>query len=246
MRIQERWTESIEVIYRGPGFLAAPPPPPVSKLPHLFLSLPLCRRSSLLTGEGEGCGRGAESYDRKKAWPSIIRSLLSGVKGRSSFCTSDYVDPVSTVVSVSPRVVDPHLFKADSEPCFHCNADPDLAYTSESGAAHLSDGICNHWSMDPPGLSLQASTVSIHGPARLYFEPVKLLNFSIPDTAFHLMRIRIRLSKNMRAQPKIKPPPPPNLQLSSGNIMWTLLEIFGSFTSTVFSIIITIIRFNLT
>jgi hypothetical protein len=44
--------------YRGrticDSFLAHPlPPSPVSKLP-LFLSLPVCRRSSLLTGEGGG------------------------------------------------------------------------------------------------------------------------------------------------------------------------------------------------
>jgi hypothetical protein len=37
----------------------------------------------LLTGEGERGGRGAESYDRKKGWPSINHSLLFGlVAGR--------------------------------------------------------------------------------------------------------------------------------------------------------------------
>ncbi len=41
----------------------------------LFLSLPMCRRSSLVTG-GER-GRGAKSYDRKKAWPSINHSIHS-------------------------------------------------------------------------------------------------------------------------------------------------------------------------
>ncbi len=51
-----------------------PPPSPVSKL-SLFLSLPVCRRSSLLTREGERGGRGAKSYDR----PSINRSVLSAV-----------------------------------------------------------------------------------------------------------------------------------------------------------------------
>ncbi len=47
------------MIYRGPGFLATydsaarPPPflPPVSKM-SLFLSLPVCRRSSLFQGSG--------------------------------------------------------------------------------------------------------------------------------------------------------------------------------------------------
>ncbi len=45
------------------------PPPPVSKL-SLFLSLPICRRSSLLTGEGGGGGgAGVKSYDR---WESLV------------------------------------------------------------------------------------------------------------------------------------------------------------------------------
>ncbi len=35
--------------------LALPPTPPISKL-SLFLSLPVCRRSSFLTGEGGGDG----------------------------------------------------------------------------------------------------------------------------------------------------------------------------------------------
>jgi hypothetical protein len=52
-------------------------PHPVRKL-SLFLGLPVCRRSSLPTEEGDGeFGPGAESYDRKKALPSINRSILS-------------------------------------------------------------------------------------------------------------------------------------------------------------------------
>ncbi len=50
------------------------PPSLVSKS-SLFLSLPMCRRSSLLTERGGGV-RGAKSYDRKKAWASINRSIL--------------------------------------------------------------------------------------------------------------------------------------------------------------------------
>ncbi len=42
------------MIYRGPGFLES--------------------------YEGGGGGRGAESYDLKKAWPSINRSVLSAKK----------------------------------------------------------------------------------------------------------------------------------------------------------------------
>jgi hypothetical protein len=53
------------MIYRGPGYLA---------LMIWFLSLPpsqqdVCRRANLLTGEGEGGGGGAKSYDGKKPGP---------------------------------------------------------------------------------------------------------------------------------------------------------------------------------
>ncbi len=49
------------IILRGPGFLAVanPSPSPVSKL-SLFLSLPVCRLSSILTGDG-GLGGEAKS-----------------------------------------------------------------------------------------------------------------------------------------------------------------------------------------
>jgi hypothetical protein len=56
------------MIYRGTGFLAAPRPPPS---PYSPVCLPVGRRR-----EGGGGGRGAESCDRKKAWPSINRSIL--------------------------------------------------------------------------------------------------------------------------------------------------------------------------
>ncbi len=56
--------------------LASPFSFSVGKFSH-FLSLPVCRRSSLLTGEGGGGG--AKSYDSEKAWSSIINSILSGV-----------------------------------------------------------------------------------------------------------------------------------------------------------------------
>ncbi len=61
------------------------PSPPVSKL-TLFISLQVCHRSRLLTGEGGGevGGRGAESYDPNKASLSINRSILSGLLPHSS------------------------------------------------------------------------------------------------------------------------------------------------------------------
>ncbi len=81
--LREYW-----MINRWPGFLAvvwfgSSPSPfspfPVSNL-SLFLSLPVCHRSSLLTGNGGkgwGLGRGAKSYDRNTAWPSINHAILS-------------------------------------------------------------------------------------------------------------------------------------------------------------------------
>jgi hypothetical protein len=48
----------------------------------LSLSLPVWRRSSLLTGEGEvGGGRGAKSSDREKGWP--INHSIPSVSGPS-------------------------------------------------------------------------------------------------------------------------------------------------------------------
>jgi hypothetical protein len=59
-------------------------------------------------------------------------------------------------------------------------------------------GICEHWSIDPPGLHFNflaslASFVSVHGHPRLYFEPLNLLNLNVdPDPGSKKMRIRIR------------------------------------------------------
>ncbi len=51
-------------------------------------------------------------------------------------------------------------------------------------------GICDHWSVDPPGLHFkpQSSIVIVHGPPRFYFETLKFLNFDFnaePDPGFH-------------------------------------------------------------
>ncbi len=59
------------------------PPPPVIIFSS-FLSLPVCRRSSLYWRERGGLGwggRGAKSYDGEKAWPSLNHSILSAVDG---------------------------------------------------------------------------------------------------------------------------------------------------------------------
>jgi hypothetical protein len=52
------------------NLLQARPLPPLPSASCRSLSLQVCRWSSLQTGAGGG-GRGAESYDRKKVWPSI-------------------------------------------------------------------------------------------------------------------------------------------------------------------------------
>ncbi len=63
-------TERIEWFIEDKAFLrsfdSAPRPPPVSKL-SLSLSLPMCRRSSLLTGEWWGGGGGARKKRRQKS-----------------------------------------------------------------------------------------------------------------------------------------------------------------------------------
>ncbi len=75
------------MVYRGLGILAvvfgSSPTPlplcPVKKL-SLLLSLPVCRRSSLLMGEGGGGRMGGRGVDGEKALLSINHSILSGVK----------------------------------------------------------------------------------------------------------------------------------------------------------------------
>jgi hypothetical protein len=76
------YTESIEIIFRGPGFIAveclAPsPPPPLLLLSASCISFSvfLCVAWSSLSMGEEG-GGGAKSYARKKAWPSINHSFF--------------------------------------------------------------------------------------------------------------------------------------------------------------------------
>ncbi len=73
------WTRDYWMIYREPGSFSTPTPLPVAR--SLFVSLPVCRRSNLLTGEG-GVGRAcgstvAKSYDCEKACSSVKNSILS-------------------------------------------------------------------------------------------------------------------------------------------------------------------------
>jgi hypothetical protein len=97
LQTREYW-----MIYRGPGFLEAVwfsslptlfPPSPVSKL-SLFLGLFLCFASRAYWREGWGGERGAKSYDREKAWPSISYSILSAVnhiQGNSAICMFRFI-----------------------------------------------------------------------------------------------------------------------------------------------------------
>jgi hypothetical protein len=71
--------------------------------------------------------------------------------------------------------VDPH---ADPNPSLHFNADPDPGFTLMRLWEYATTGL-----QTPPVLHF----VSVHGPTRLYFEPLKLLNFDLiadPDPAF--------------------------------------------------------------
>jgi hypothetical protein len=70
------------MIYRRPdSWLLAPPPSLVSKL-SLFLSLPVCRRSSLLTGDG-GVGKGVGEEPNHTTARSLVllKSFSSLVEG---------------------------------------------------------------------------------------------------------------------------------------------------------------------
>jgi hypothetical protein len=48
-------------------------------------------------------------------------------------------------------------------------------------------GICDRWSIDPPGIHIEPPDLHYERPL-LFFEPLKLLNFYFnvgPDPAFH-------------------------------------------------------------
>jgi hypothetical protein len=45
-------------------------------------------------------------------------------------------------------------------------------------------GICDHWSVDPPGLHFEPSGLHCERP-RLYFEPLNFDFNADPDPAFH-------------------------------------------------------------
>jgi hypothetical protein len=70
-------------------------------------------------------------------------------------------------------------------------------------------GICDRWFLDLPGphLSLQTSIVSVHGPPRLYFSPLKVLNFDFnadQNSAFHSNEDRDPTSKK-NVDPDLQP-----------------------------------------
>ncbi len=85
--LQENSPESIEWLIDDQAILrsydSAPRPPPSTpplRQQVVSLSQSSCVLPVKLTEEGEavGCGRGAKSNDREKAWSSINHSMLSG------------------------------------------------------------------------------------------------------------------------------------------------------------------------
>ncbi len=83
----EGWSREYCMIYRGPGFHAVvwfgSSPTPLSRQQlTLFLRLPVCRWSCLLTGErGAGKGLGRKKFIRpRESWFSINHSILSGME----------------------------------------------------------------------------------------------------------------------------------------------------------------------
>ncbi len=60
-------------------------PCPICKLDRRHTGRPRIR-DNLMTGKDGGDGLGAESYDRKKDWPSINQSILPG--GDRSVCST--------------------------------------------------------------------------------------------------------------------------------------------------------------
>jgi hypothetical protein len=59
---------------------------------------------------GRGWGRGAESYNRKKTWPSVNHLILSGHAypllkiSISYYCTSTFPDIVFDAAKLSPKI----------------------------------------------------------------------------------------------------------------------------------------------
>jgi hypothetical protein len=82
-------------------------PSPVGKS-SLFLSLPVCRRSSLLNEGG-----GGQTYDGEKAWSSIIHSIPSVAQHMHSYMLSSHMTFISLCSACAENfyVVAQSLFK---------------------------------------------------------------------------------------------------------------------------------------
>jgi hypothetical protein len=83
---------------------ATPSPSPVGKIEKIE------KRGNLLTETEEGGGRGAESYDSKKAWPCINHSILSGFRHCHLLVLYFYGKTVEQFVPPSPcRYIQKHF-----------------------------------------------------------------------------------------------------------------------------------------
>ncbi len=94
-------------------------------LPH---PLPLLRhtgrlrkKDNLLTGQGEGSGRGAESYDGKKSWSSINHSILSALSPPNHPPLSLSISPISQA-DVFPTTKRSHILHLSTYSRFYAVA----------------------------------------------------------------------------------------------------------------------------
>ncbi len=81
------WFIEAQAFSRSYDIIPRPSPPPYSPVSKLDRRHTGRLLDNLLTGEGGGeeGGRGAESYDRKKAWSSINHSILSAQSVKKTF-----------------------------------------------------------------------------------------------------------------------------------------------------------------
>ena len=134
--------------------------------------------------------------DRVKPKPELLTNSHGRCSVYFNFLHSTAKTPWTGGVADPHRFnADPHPSNADPDPAFHFHADPDRIQPftfmrSEPGSCFSSklweSATIVLQTLQGSILSLQTSIVGVHGPPRLYFEPLKFWILT-------LMRIRIQL-----------------------------------------------------